>query len=498
MDGLATTGAPAHARRSGWCDECGYLLRGLPHEQPCPECGHVPPEVDDRTSPQTAWSRCVFAGLALLLVLTVQGISSVLIQPFAYDMGGAVTALNVPGPKLWAVPLLQRPIGYAPERPGVNATRTALLGLLAVWLVTAAPASGATDRHRRDETARLLARWVSIIAFGLLFGALLASQRINRADTQLGFRALLIGAVELPGTALLYLYLRRLADRVPGRERRQAFGRLVWFVPLTIAAAAGILGTQYYFDATQQYVPADRASTAVGAAFGAVTVLCGVAATAAVASLASAYFALAFPRAGQWLAAGRYVSRRTADACRAVPDDFARRLAVATGAILLIVLMIFGNDMVLWMFTRQGFGGHLPFMNYPGPKVWAGVSLGGNGTRYYWDPVVTRVTFLMLHLLAVWLVSVPLRAGANCSNRLRLAVRWLPALGLGAGTGAIMIFDHLFPLSGARAGLRSEVSAASRFCSSFRRRSCCTCCSRAPPTKWGERCSGGPSAGWQR
>ena len=50
MDGLATTttiaAAPAQRIGASWCEECGYHLRGLPPGQPCPECGHVPPELD--------------------------------------------------------------------------------------------------------------------------------------------------------------------------------------------------------------------------------------------------------------------------------------------------------------------------------------------------------------------------------------------------------------------------------------------------------------------
>jgi uncharacterized membrane protein len=453
--GMALSESSAPSRRSAsWCEECGYHLRGLPSGQPCPECGHVPPDAAATSSPHKTWSRCVFAGLVLLLLITIHGIVSVLIQSFPQDLGGSATALNMPGPKLWAVPLLQRPIGYSPQMPGVVATRTSLIGLLAVWLITMRNGVG---RSSRDETMRLLTRWVSVVSFGLLFGALLSQQGFNRADTFLALRALLVGAVELPGTALLYAYMRRLSNQVPGIERRLAFDRLAVLVPVTIGIGAGILGVQFFLEHTAQYVPNAKHSVIIGAIYGTPCAMCGVAATAAVASLAGAYFQLAFPRAGQFIAAGRFLSRSSVAAGRAIPAPLARRLAVAAGAILFVVLMVLGNDLVLWMFARQGLGANLPFMNYPGPKVWAGVTLGTASRYYMWDPFVTRTSFLFLHLVALWLITVPLREGdTSC---LRRWVRWLPTVCLGAGTGAILAFENLYPLNESRGSLRSEIFA---------------------------------------
>ena len=99
---------------TGSCPECGYSLRGLLASTPCPECGHFVRDGEHHPSAHTAWSRAVFIELSLLLILTVHAVCSVLIQPFQ-ELGGAAPGLNVPGPKLWATPLLQRPIGRWPE-----------------------------------------------------------------------------------------------------------------------------------------------------------------------------------------------------------------------------------------------------------------------------------------------------------------------------------------------------------------------------------------------
>jgi hypothetical protein len=101
------------------CEECGYDLRGLPAGNRCSECGHVNVGLwQSSATREVAWTRSVAIGLALLVGVTLYAVSSVLVQPFADEPGGTLSAMNLPGPKLWAVPLLQRPIGQSPELPG--------------------------------------------------------------------------------------------------------------------------------------------------------------------------------------------------------------------------------------------------------------------------------------------------------------------------------------------------------------------------------------------
>jgi hypothetical protein len=187
------------------------------------------------------WSRAVFAGLALLLMLTVQAMCSVLIQPFSGTWGGAAPTLNMPGPKLWAAPLLQRPLGYGPYEEGVSGTRAAILSLLAVWLITWPPSR---SRGRQNETLRLLTRWVSVVLFGLAYGLMMAKEGMPRTDLP-ALRLLLIGAVELPAATLLYAYFLQLAGNAFARDGRIVFDRLAWLVPMVMFFGAAALAVRW-------------------------------------------------------------------------------------------------------------------------------------------------------------------------------------------------------------------------------------------------------------
>jgi hypothetical protein len=87
------------------------------------------------------------------------------------------------------------------------------------------------------------------------------------------------------------------------------------------------------------------------------------------------------------------------------------------------------------LFERDGLGGVLPIVNYPGPKVLAfpiSAALAGGGSAS-----VEQVTTDAWLTLAVWLVTAPGIAGAaRRGERLRRVARWAPLVLAGAAVGA--------------------------------------------------------------
>jgi hypothetical protein len=429
-----------------WCDECGYSRRGLPPELACPECGHLPAAafaIDVR--PHLAWSRSVFIGLVLLIVIPLQAVTTVLVQPFNTDVGGTAPALNLPGPKLWAVPLLQRPVGRAPAMPGIVGTRAAMVSLLAIWLITAPCPS---PRAGEQQLLRLATRWGSVTLFGLAFGTLMASQGLWPSELP-PFRQALVAAVELPATALLYWYLRRLASQVPGRERRSALDKLVWWVPAVILGGAGMLAVQWWMTQVRAAArPPQNLVLTIAAVYGAAAMLVGVMATATVGGLAGTYARLAFPSASLVLRSSVGWTRRVRATMDRMGGERGRSLLVAAGLVLLLVVMLLGNDTVLWIADRGGIAGSLPFVNYPGPKMWPSTGTIAMRLARDWDPLVANSTLITLNLLAVWLVTM--RIGQRSSRRLRAITRGLAVVTIGAAvafTGTYPAIDWNGPSS---------------------------------------------------
>jgi hypothetical protein len=434
-------------------------------------------------------------GLALLLGVTIYATSSVLVQPFNDDLGGTLPALNVPGPKLWAIPLLQRPIGRAPEWPGVVGTRVALLSLLAIWLITAPHPDESHSPDARGRSRRLIrqsARWGAVLPFGVAFGILLTTQGLWPAELP-SYRMLLVSCVELPAAALLYAHLHQLARRVPGRDRRRRFELLRWAVPVTILAGVVLMGIGWLFVRAEWAIGYRPRAEIVGprlvafAAYGAAAVACGVTATAAVGSLAMAYASAAFrPRPGA-LSRLRDAGRRGIRTIRLAPPDpsllnsrLKSRLhyaAVAAGIVLLLLVTLLATDEAPWSATRESPSGNLPFYSFPGPRLAAATPFLGRRTN--WDPLVSCLTLVALNLAAVWLITLrPLGAptsGAATSgpgpsrpalptgqpDRLRPITRWASVFATGAALATAAAWESLEGHGGRflRTGLRPEFFA---------------------------------------
>ena len=400
------------------CAECGYDLRGFEPGHPCPECGHRNSLVSDEPHPHTAWARSVLAGLMLMLLVTLHGVSAVLIQPFDDGIASSTAALNLPGPKLWAMPLLQRPIGHAPEWPGVDATRTALLGLLAVWLITAPSAAFRVQRHR---TLRCFTRWVCVIGFGLAFGG---------ADGNAGHLA--------DGTAAVS-HISRRRDRAAGDAAAlslsanargacsgspSAARRLIcWFGSFLDdrcrrgdARSSAVAEARHVAQFVESHATARGRRIWNGVGAGGCDRDCGGGVVgdrvcaAGVSETAAACFAHAIRNTQ---GCRRRADKSRSPASRGVRD---RRACAAAGA------RACRERADAMDRARAGLGGNLPFVNFPGPKVWCAEPLTEFRGQYEWPTLLSRTAVVVMTLTSLWLIGTPIDEKRN--DWLRRLLRW--------------------------------------------------------------------------
>jgi len=227
------------------CSSCGYNLRGLECTGKCPECGtavdhSINPPVTHFPPAQIRWARIVSLGLVIWLSATFESIGTVLIMRFSEDYGGTVARLNYIGPKAWAVPLIQRAVGYQPGSWGVNGVTRGLLMAVAVLMITTAP----TERDWREPiwSMRFWARWVPLVLFGGFLGLTLGSEGLGYDDPQVRkFTLAAVAGVELPATILLYLHLRVLAKSLGLTRPASTFLWAVMLATLLMIGAAVLL-----------------------------------------------------------------------------------------------------------------------------------------------------------------------------------------------------------------------------------------------------------------
>lgn len=372
MDASPTAAFEDHAPR---CDVCGYPRIGLPPNSPCPECGtmgHVAATGRAagaaRSPADRAWLVSVGVGLALLLVASVFALQSELYL----GLGGlTLIAVNAPGPKLAGAAMLLREMGN-PGANGVLGTMAALGQLLAVWLITEPPTHRGNDLEPNGRLRRAT-RWVAVVTFGGLFGALASGYQISDVWFW-GWYALpslmcAIVFVELPANVLLYAYLSRLSRRFdPSPEPRGLFGlgRASVLVGITCAAGATIS----MFRAAWQDQPVEF-WRGVQAVYGALAMATGMLMWAGAARLSwnVAVAAAERPTPAAASAIARLLRPLTRWFAR-IRDEPAR-LACVAGLLLWLACcrpLIAGAALVD---HRRGLGGDLPTLNFVGPKLWA-------------------------------------------------------------------------------------------------------------------------------
>jgi hypothetical protein len=200
------------------CYRCGYDLRGIADDQPCPECGLLAERsrrpTDELHHTRPGWLRRLAWGVRLILL----AIGAAVLWPFATYVGQAQLAVSIAGTSSWAYPLWIHLMWV-----GGDVAVGLLLG--GVWLLTSR--EGFPPADRADAWRR---RWLRIVALAPL-GALVllhtTSQLSANASARaggLGYRDPFDGPLPIvafclatlggaPFLVLLYLQLRSLAKR---------------------------------------------------------------------------------------------------------------------------------------------------------------------------------------------------------------------------------------------------------------------------------------------
>ena len=191
------------------CYRCGYVLRGIPDDQPCPECGLLARRsrrvTDELHHTRPRWLRRITIGVILLLLAVV--------LMCALPLGGRALArvadAHLTGGWRWLVV-------FIPLSPMSLAV---LLLFAGTWLLTSregyAPADAA-DRRRRAGLRTLAA--VPVLGFLVVnvelytnFHGLVLPDGTDRA-MDIAQMASALGVVPFP--LLLFMQLRSLARRV--------------------------------------------------------------------------------------------------------------------------------------------------------------------------------------------------------------------------------------------------------------------------------------------
>lgn len=373
--------------------------------------------------------------MVLLMIASFGMLGVTLFMRFRSEWAGSLPVLNFPGPKLWASALLQRSIGSAPGEWGVAGTRFGLLGLGAVWLLTA---PRAVDRLGESALSiRRLTRWGSLLSFGALLGVLLGEDGVGywEVPERDVYLMLLVALVELPATTLLYVHLRNVALSLREPSLRQPMNILAFAVPLCIGAAvlAFILGD--YWRGTKEQIPQQT----LIAGYGAACVAVGVLASATLARLGLLLLPATLGGASA-LGIRQFVldTYRRAKLAAVTRSGKLHRYAMAGGLLAWLGISGMLLKSVLMLDFRTGVGANLPMINVVGPKVWA-VPLAARFDGWH-DSASNAMLGVLLGIVCIWLITVrpeSLRETAFSPRRLG---RWGPTVLVGLGFGFLVGF----------------------------------------------------------
>lgn len=210
-----TGGIDEHGRLSAevTCRQCGYNLNGLSPTGMCPECGleiGKSLQTDRLSFADPRWVDTLAKGAKLLAWWLVL---SILLSMVVGGVLGAVSANN-------------------PQAQAIGERAFGLLGMIITlaavwWLTTPEP----REWEQEASTSRTLARYgyVAALVFSLLAMAALAASPIAA-----GVGNLLSGLCSLVGIFALFVYLRRLALRIPDESLAKQTRTVMWGLVITM------------------------------------------------------------------------------------------------------------------------------------------------------------------------------------------------------------------------------------------------------------------------
>jgi hypothetical protein len=421
------------------CDVCDYPRRGIGADARCPECGAQPPELSGaggegvRTKEELIWLRTTALGLWLLIGASLAALQVALIIPAGELSIGTV---NFPGPKIHAAAMVQRSIGGQPGPWGVSGIFWSMGTVLGVWFITERRAVSGDFENALN--LRSCTRWIAVSTAGGVLGLLLSwtdAYVPPRGAVSINLFAEVIAGCELPSNLLLYLYLRRLSQRIGDRRSLAVLNACVWGVPAVSAAAVLLLAMG---EATH------RASIGswrlISIAYGCAALTVGIAATAAVARLAviTTVACVNFKVRNALVSLPQMLGR----ACTLL-DLHRWRYCFVAGLLLLLLGAASNLQIALSAPARKGLAGEVPMLNFPGPKVLsAGNMMAVMSARASQLSFAGLLTPAIFNLLGIWLVTGA-RESAGEKEPLRSAVwrrtvRWAATVAVAGPMGFAM------------------------------------------------------------
>jgi hypothetical protein len=210
-----TGGIDEHGRLSAevTCRQCGYNLNGLSPTGMCPECGleiAKSLQTDRLAFADPQWVDTLAKGAKLLAWWLVL---SIVLSMVVGGVLGAVSANN-------------------PQAQAIGERAFGLLGMIIMvaavwWLTTPEP----RDWEHETSTSRTLARYGYAAALGF---SVLAMAALAASPIASGVGNLVSGLCSLVGIFALFVYMRRLALRIPDESLAKQTWIVMWGLVITM------------------------------------------------------------------------------------------------------------------------------------------------------------------------------------------------------------------------------------------------------------------------